>query len=131
MTGEVVFLEATDSVMEAERVFSNHHLRHAPVVSDGTLVGMLSLMDLQKLPAFDFFKTEEAERQQIILREMPVRRIMSNDPVSVQQTSTVREVAETLADNEFHALPVMDGEQVVGIISSTDLMRFLAEHIQD
>ncbi len=48
MTKDVLILETTDTIRHAERTFANHYLRHAPVLSGGELVGMLSLVDVKK-----------------------------------------------------------------------------------
>ena len=45
----------------------------------------------------------------------------------IQQNDTIFEVATILADSEFHSLPVVDGSELVGIITTTDLIKFLIE----
>jgi CBS domain-containing protein len=56
---------------------------------------------------------------------------MASDPVSIQANQTVKEAAEMVAENEFHALPVLEGNNLVGIISTTDIIRYLIEAIEE
>lgn len=52
---------------------------------------------------------------------------MTKNLVTVTSTTTIKEVAEILSKREFHALPVVDNNNLVGIITTTDLINFLLE----
>ena len=52
---------------------------------------------------------------------------MVKDVVSVSPNTTIKEVAQFLAEKEFHALPVVDQERLVGIVTTTDLINYLVE----
>ena len=120
MTKDVFVLDANDPVREAGRTFRNHHLRHAPVVSNGELVGMLSLVDLEK---------EDREESSIDTQFMPlmINQVMSPNPVSIQAHATIRQLATLFTENDFHAVPVLDGDRVAGIVTTTDVIRFFLE----
>ena len=123
MTKEVITLDINDSLTEAERIFGNHSLRHAPVLKGGQLVGMLSLVDLRRSLEFE-------ENLVPPKRRVHVGQLMSVDPVSVQVDKTIREVAHLFLEDEFHAVPVLDGQRVVGIVSTTDVIRFLLDNME-
>jgi CBS domain-containing protein len=53
--------------------------------------------------------------------------VMVSNPVTVKSMQTIKEVAEILASREFHALPVIDGTKLVGIVTTTDLIKYLLE----
>ena len=57
-------------------------------------------------------------------RDEPVAEVMTKHPRSVQLTDKIGDVRAALADRRLHHLPVVDGEQLVGMISSTDLLEF-------
>lgn len=123
MTEDVVVLDINDSLTEVEFVFRNHNLRHAPVLQNGRLVGMLSLVDLRRN-----LETEDEERKRSSAK---VGALMTADPINVQVNATVHQVAILLTEDEFHALPVLDGDRIVGIVSTTDVIRFLIESIEE
>jgi CBS domain-containing protein len=57
-------------------------------------------------------------------RDEPVAAVMTKHPRSVQVTGQIGEVRSALADHRLHHLPVVDGEKLVGMISTTDLLEF-------
>ena len=122
MSKEVVSVASTDSLWDVERIFKINHLRHAPVIEEGELVGMISLLDLQAhLP------DDEQDISKIDGKEMKVSTIMATDPIVIQADQTLEDAAEIIIDNEFHALPVLHGDELAGIISSTDVIRYLLD----
>jgi CBS domain-containing protein len=100
-----------------------------PVTEDGTLVGIMSLTDLQRMSFAGSIGPEESDVDSAIFEMLDVRQIMQGKPVSISIDSKVKEVAEVLSEREFHALPVVDGDKLVGIVTTTDLIRFLLRNI--
>jgi CBS domain-containing membrane protein len=56
-----------------------------------------------------------------------VEQVMAKDVVSVTSKTTIQEVAEFLSKKEFHALPVVENDELVGIVTTTDLITYLLE----
>ncbi len=50
---------------------------------------------------------------------------MQKTPVTLPESSTVREAAEILAGGTFHAIPIVSGSKLVGIVTTTDLIKYL------
>lgn len=123
MTEDVIVVGAGDELRDVANTFNNHGIRHAPVASKGRLVGMLSWIDLKKMPVSD------ADGMIKSSGKVLVGELMTHDPVSLQASDTVGELAEILSENEFHAVPVLEGERIVGIVSTTDLIRFFLERL--
>jgi CBS domain-containing protein len=127
MTKDLFILEASDTLRDAENTFRNYRLRHAPVMSGGELVGMLSMIDLKSKddePAPGAFGMDA--------QYMPtlVHQVMTPDPMSVQVSASILEVAEIFTENDFHAIPVLDGEKIVGIVSTTDIIKCFLDHME-
>lgn len=57
-------------------------------------------------------------------RDEPVAEVMTKHPRAVQVNQTIGDVRAALSDRRVHHLPVVDGERLVGIISTTDLLEF-------
>jgi len=57
---------------------------------------------------------------------MVVEDVMTGDPITVQSSTSVRKVIATLFESDFRHLPIVDGDQLVGIVSDRDLRAFLA-----
>jgi CBS domain-containing protein len=129
MSSQVVSISPNAGLEEAEAVFRQNKVRHLPVTEDGTLVGIMSLTDLQRMSFAGSIGPEESDVDSAIFEMLDVRQIMQGKPVSISIDSKVKEVAEVLSEREFHALPVVDGDKLVGIVTTTDLIRFLLRNI--
>ncbi|MCF8255914.1 MAG: CBS domain-containing protein [Flavobacteriales bacterium] len=125
MTAQVVTLNLSHTLKDAEALFKKHHIRHIPVVSGGSLIGMLSLTDLLRISFVDNYSDEEGRVDTAIYDMLSIDQVMVSNPVCVQSGLSIKEVAEILASKEFHALPVVDGEKLVGIVTTTDLIKYM------
>lgn len=126
MTKDVFIIGAGDSLQDVAISFNNHDIRHAPVTSKGQLVGMLSWVDLKKVPAGGVLDSLDSGED---FGKLVVGEVMTRDPISVQAGDTVGDLAEILSENEFHAVPVLEGNRIVGIVSTTDLIRFFLDRL--
>ena len=126
MTENVVTLNKSDNLSTAEKLFKKHHIRHIPVVSGNELKGMLSYTDLLRISFADEIE-EENDIETIVYNMFTIEQVMAKSLITVTSTTTIQEVAEILAKNEFHALPVVDNETLVGIVTTTDLIKYLLE----
>lgn len=128
MTAQVISITTDTRLEEAEAMFRKHKVRHLPVTKNKELVGILSLTDLQRISFASSFGEAEDEIDNAMYEMLGVSQIMQSKPVSIQLNASVKDAAEILASREFHALPVVDGNQLVGIITTTDLIKFLLNH---
>jgi CBS domain-containing protein len=127
MTQNVVTIELHERLEKAQTLMQQHHIRHLPVLKKGKFVGILSLTDLMRLSFSDNFGESEAEADAAIFKMLGIRHVMKSNPETITTSHTVRDAAEILANREFHALPVMDGDTVVGMVTTTDLIRYFLE----
>lgn len=129
MTANVHTVNHKNSLYDAERLMRNKHIRHIPVVSGDKLVGILSLTDLKRISFVDSYAQGDGEGavDTAIYDMLTIEQVMVNKPVSVQIDATIRDVAEILSKNEFHAVPVLEGEKLVGIVTTTDLIKYLLD----
>ena len=127
MTKKIITLSAKDELETAERLFKENHIRHIPVVEGDKIIGMLSLTDLLRISFADGVYEDESEVETIVYNMFTVPQVMAKNLKSVSANTTIKEVAEILAKNEFHALPVLEGDKLVGIVTTTDLIKYLLE----
>lgn len=124
MTKNVVKLNLSDDLTKAEMLFKKHHIRHIPVVYNNKIVGMLSYTDLLRISFADAIDDED-DVDTTVYNMFTVEQVMAKKIVSISPETTIKEAAEILAKKEFHALPVCEGELLVGIITTTDLIKYL------
>lgn len=125
MTQNVVKLNLSDDLTKAESLFKKHHIRHIPVVNGNVILGMLSYTDLLRISFADAVDENEDVVDATVYNMFSVEQVMARNLVKVSPDATIKEVAEILATKEFHALPVVEGDLLVGIVTTTDLIKYL------
>ena len=134
-------------LVNAHRLFVDEQISGAPVVDDeGLVVGVVSaadllraLVDLQETGRVaPSFTDDEREFSLAELQELPedleerlsdvtVSDVMTASPVCVDAAAPVREVAKCMRDSEVHRVIVVREGQLVGIISTLDLVGVIAD----
>ena len=120
MTPEPVVTKSSRTLWDAHQLMRERGVRHLPVVDDGRLVGIVSQRDLYLL---------ETLRGVDIATET-VDEAMTADPYTVDPTTSVAEVAHTMAEHRYGSAVVVDRGEVVGVFTTTDALRALAGLIQ-
>ena len=127
MTKNVVKLNLSDDLTKAEVLFKKHHIRHIPVVNGNIIIGMLSYTDLLRISFADAIDDDEDVVDTTVYNMFTVEQVMAKKIVSISPETTIKEAAQILATKEFHALPVCEGELLVGIVTTTDLIKYLID----
>lgn len=147
MQSKVRTVRADSTLVELERAFCESKLSGFPVVDrDKRLVGVVSRTDIVRKLATEqswaeyesaYYQDlsapseepldELATRVGVRLEESLVKDVMSHDPVTVTRGASLQEVAATMSERRIHRLPVVDGDQLVGIVTTMDIARLLAE----
>ena len=125
MTKDVITLNTSDTLETAERLFKQNHIRHIPVVSGKSIKGMLSLTDLLRISFADAVDETEDYVDTIVYNMFTIEQVMAKNLISVTSKTTIKDVAEILSKKEFHAIPVVDNNKLVGIVTTTDLINYL------
>ena len=126
MTKNVVKLNLSDDLTKAEILFKKHHIRHIPVVNGNVIIGMLSYTDLLRISFADAMEDED-DVDTTVYNMFTVEQVMAKKLVSISPETTIKEAAQILSSREFHALPVCEGDLLVGIITTTDLIKYLID----
>ncbi|MCA9678385.1 MAG: CBS domain-containing protein, partial [Myxococcales bacterium] len=106
MSKDVVKTGPGRSIGEARELMARRHIHHLVVVDGARVVGVVSDRDIGK--ARDTSRT--------------VRDLMVPDVVAARPTTTVRQAANLLRGRTIGCLPVFDGDHLVGIVTTTDLL---------
>ena len=125
MTKNLVKLTIKDDLTKAESLFKHYKIRHIPVVNGATIIGMLSYTDLLRISFADAVDDDEEIVDTTVYNMFTVEQVMAKKLVTISPETTIKEAAEILAKKEFHALPVCEDHVLVGIITTTDLIKYL------
>ncbi|MFG2006238.1 HPP family protein [Spirillospora sp. NPDC048911] len=128
MTTPVVGVPRTATIRQAIRVLHEHRITAAPVTDDtGRLVGIVSEMDLLR---GEFEADPRAFVRPVATPAQPpprrVNEVMTTEVRTTRPASDVAELAEMMMTTGIKSVPVLDGTELVGIITRHDLLAVLA-----
>lgn len=129
MSTNIIALDRSDELENAEILFKRHKIRHIPVVKEDVIIGMLSYTDLLRISFADAVDESETEIESLVYNMFTIDQVMAKNVVTVNSDASIKEVAMILAKKEFHALPVVDNGHLVGIVTTTDLINYLLKQL--
>jgi CBS domain-containing protein len=119
MTKELVTVKPGDSFEVVKDIFENHSFHHLPVVNPGKkLLGIISKEDYLKVISFDFIQLN----QESVANMLKARDVMTRYPTALDPTDSIGLAADIFMANKFHALPVVEDNELLGLITSHDLI---------
>lgn len=126
-TREVVSVAPGDSIDRAIVLMEEHGIHHLPVLRSERLAGILSDRDILLAVGWELGRQRLLDDYDSIVDPAPqrVEEIMTRAVVRVRSEDSVRHGARLMLDLRIGALPVMQQDQMVGILTETDLLRRL------
>ena len=127
MSADVTVVQEGQPLSEVRKKMIDLHIHHIPIVRGKKLVGLVSFTDLMKINMV-INGADERSIDTIIDQQFKITDIMSSKITKIKNTETIRQASELLINGHFHSLPVVDNDDhIVGIITSTDLIKYLNE----
>lgn len=126
MSKPVITLSKEMSIHDALALFKRERIRRAPVVESGKLIGIVSDKDLLNATPSQVTSLSVWEIN-YALSKVTVQEVMTRKVLTVQVDTPIEQAAQLMADNKIGGLPVMRGENLVGIITETDLFKAFLE----
>ena len=100
-----------------------------PVSDDGmTLLGMVSDRDIRRASPSLLSGIDKQEYERV-LEDTPISRIMTREPFTVTEDTGLAEAVRVLVEKKFGSLPVLQGDQLVGIFTEIDALKVLLERL--
>lgn len=122
MSTDLFTVKPDDLIDLAASVMDWRHIRHVPVEdADGRLVGLVTHRGLLRMMI---------SRADSSAKPVTVREIMVKDPVTVSPSTSSLEAMELMRRHRVGCLPVVDGEQLAGIVTSYDFLEATAKLFQ-
>ncbi|WP_335645232.1 MULTISPECIES: CBS domain-containing protein [Methanobacterium] len=120
MNEEVILAEENEQVSHARNLMLKHGYSRILVVDpEGKPVGILTEKDLTRK-----MRSNGPKWKRRTIDKISIRRVMTPNPVTITPFREVREAVELMIKNDISSIPVTDGDEVVGIITKSELMDF-------
>lgn len=116
MSRQLVTVTPDTPLSEARHLLAEHRIRRLPVIAGRRLVGIVSDRDIRSASASH--------------DRTPVAQIMTRNVVTATSQMRVDEAARIMLDGRFGGLPVVDGGELTGIVTETDLLRALIDVLE-
>ncbi|HDD35276.1 MAG TPA: CBS domain-containing protein [Candidatus Desulfofervidus auxilii] len=115
MVKKVITVRKDTDIREAIRLMEKHSIRHLPVIEENRFVGFVTEGDLRQLliPA--------------MLEDIKVKDVMITEPITVTPETDIETAAKLIYEYKIGGLPVLKGKKLVGIITTTDILRAFIE----
>jgi acetoin utilization protein AcuB len=127
MSKPVITVHPDIPVPDALNLMHSEHVRRVPVVDKhGHLVGIVTEQDLLNASASNV-TTLSVWELGYLLNKITIQQVMTKQVVTINEDTPVEEAARVMADKHISGLPVVRGQEVVGMISESDLFKLLLE----
>ena len=126
MSRPVISVSPDAPIHDVLAMFKKEHIRRAPVLKDGKLVGIISQGDLLNASPSPVSSLSIWEMN-YLLSKVTVKRVMSKKVITVDIDTPIEEAARIMADTKIGGLPVLNNGRVVGMITETDLFKVFLE----
>ncbi len=140
MTQEVISISPETEIAQAAKLLLTNRINGVPVINDaGELVGILCQSDLiiqqKNIPIPSLFtlldgfipltSSKKLDKEVEKIAATKVADAMTPDPVTVNSDTGIEEIAALMVEKNYHTLPVVDANKMVGIVGKVDVLRTL------
>jgi acetoin utilization protein AcuB len=121
MAAPVISIGPDETLRGVMNVMRSHRIRQVPVIDNGSLVGIITDRDTKRAtPSVLSGDREEYDR---ILDSTKVAQFMTREPTTVSLDTPVKAAVRIFITQKIGALPVVEGGEVVGIVTQIDALR--------
>ena len=125
MVKEVATLDVNDELSLANDIMRLGRIRHLPVVEGQRLVGIVSERDLFRSSLAQALGYETKATRDL-MKTLHIKDIMVPAVVTVGPETPVCDAVRLMVDQKIGCLPVVEGEALVGLVTETDILRYVA-----
>ena len=130
MTEDVQAVHKEKKLGDVVDILLEYSVHHVPVLDEGRLVGLVSSTDIMEYTMGALSKlTQKSDGSG--LKQTKCEDIMQSELVTLSINSSVYQAAEILSRGDIHSIPIINDQQnLLGIVTSTDLINFLMNQLQ-
>lgn len=125
MTTDLVTVKPHTNAKEIYDIFKQHEFHHLPVVEHGeVLAGIISKEDFFRVSYLISNQTTGKTWTEKHYESLQAKDFMTTYPMTLDPEDTIGLAADIFLSNKFHALPVVEDHQLVGLITTHDLLHY-------
>lgn len=125
MTRQLVTVRPTATAMEVKAIFDKYSFHHIPVVNAaGKLFGIISKEDFSKVAYILSLNTSGKTFSTLKYQNLLAQDFMTKYPLSLDPDDTIGLAADIFLANKFHALPIVEDDELLGMVTTHDLLLY-------
>jgi len=125
MTSKLITVSALDKMTAVKEVFDRHLVHHVLVVRYKKLVGLISKTDYDRFLKCKNAFSSETLTENAKLNTYAVEDVMTKGLATLASTDRINVALQIFAENRLHAIPIVDNDEVVGILTTNDIIKAL------
>ncbi len=118
-SSKIVYVSPGDTMMKVEEIFEALPIHHLLVLENENLRGVISKEDLLQVYRQAVSEGKLPDRSAILAED-----IMTKDPITLDTEDTIGLAADIFLANKIHSIPILNGDQLSGIITNHDLIKY-------
>ena len=126
MSKTVITIDEDTTIMKALTIMKDNGVRRLPVIKDQKITGIVTDRDLKEATPSKATSLDVHEIYRL-LSEIKVKDIMSRDLLTIRPDESIEKAAMLMLKRKISGMPVMEGGELVGIITETDIFRALVD----
>ncbi|MDH3650078.1 MAG: CBS domain-containing protein [Saprospiraceae bacterium] len=127
MTTKLITVHPKDTLAEVKEIFDTHKIHHVPVVKYKEIVGIISKMDMLQFLRGTHNSPYAEVFEKSRLKSFTAGEIMTAKLAKLEKTDRINVALEVFKENLFHAIPVIEGGELVGLVTTYDIIAALAD----
>ena len=127
MSSDLITLAPEDKLIEVKKIFDKYRIHHIPIVRGKTIIGIVSYTDYVHFVRGYTQSEEDKQKDDERLNSFTTEQIMTRGLAKLDPGDRINVAIEVFKVNLFHAIPVVENDELVGIVTTHDIIRLLAE----
>jgi len=123
MSSPVYIIKTDEPVSHARKLMLRHRISTLPVLNEGKMVGIVTKSDISN-------RLSQAEPlwKRRPIDQIPIKMLMTETVITIYPEASITQAATLMLENGIHNVPVVKNGNIVGILTRTDFMRYIAEN---
>jgi len=126
MNANLIKVDYTDSLKKVGDVFNSNKIHHLLVVNNEKLVGIISKGDYLFFRRGFIENDVNKKMEKLRLKAYTAADIMTEKIVTLQVDEKLNVALEIFKENLFRAIPILENEELVGLVTTYDIIKYLA-----
>lgn len=121
MSSQVITVAPAESILNAMNIMKTKRINRLPVMNNGKLVGIVTDGDLRAASPSPITSLSKFEMNELLskvsIKDVAVKRV-----ITCQADTLIEDAALLMREHKIGALPVLEGEKLVGIITQNNIL---------